>query len=616
MTLKLLRKKVKNLEWHHAYYLLAIIDIFTILAALSLTQALMSTYESSVDSNRKMSTSVSEFIKLGYIAQSVNEPGNRVFETKDVESELLSLNQNLVWFNTALNRARENLANGFSLSQLDRLDTSLVALSKSMDDMVNETHLIFSAIRQSDLQLAGRHMSMMDSYYYKVTQAIGDMTQYISDIQLRHLEQQVLEANRIKKFEIIISIVVLIIITSVTVYGHKLGQKLKRNASHIKRALVEAQQSKKAKETFLANMSHEIRTPMNGILGLLKLIDTQALSSESKNYLKLASASADSLLLIINDILDLSKIEHSQLQIENQVFNVKELVEQQLEIYQHTSKDNSAVSLSLDITQLQHIFLKTDKYRLLQVFNNLLNNALKFTESGKVEVSVKTQVITDGVLLTIDVSDTGIGIAEEQQSMIFDQFTQADATTTRKFGGTGLGLAISKKLCQLMGGDLTLRSELNKGSCFTLTVLAESADSEPSTLPQDSCEDSVPLNLHVLIAEDNRINQVLIKKLLKNMACTFDIANSGQEVLDILGAQHDVILMDCSMPVLDGYQATKAIRAMDTELSTSKIIAVTANSMPEDKQKCLDAGMDDYITKPIISEQLYQALMKIKVSRE
>lgn len=616
--LKRLKAGILKLEWHQLYYILAIIDILTILAALSLTQLLMTTYEESVYNNRLMSSSVGEFTKLGFIAQGVNEPGNRIFETKDPVAERQALRQSVVWFNTAFSRAQSNLGEVFTSEQQQRIRQETEKLKQSMKLMVSESEMVFLAVEQNDLVLAGKHMSAMDAHYYQATQAIGDVSQYISDIQNLHFIDQIAEAKAIKRYEIVISIVVLLIITLVTVYGHKLGKRLKANSQAIQESLLAAQQSSKAKEMFLANMSHEIRTPMNAVLGMLKLINTEKLDKEDRRYLKLASSSADNLLIIINDILNFSKSEQNQITLEYVTFDINALISEQVELYQHANKQKN-INLVCDNNKVDQNWLKGDSSRLIQVLNNLLNNAYKFTHEGSITVIIETIALDTEVKLTLKVKDTGIGIPSDKLTSIFDVFTQADVSTTRKYGGTGLGLAISKRICQLMGGDLEASSEINEGSCFTASFsMLEANESEVSAIKEhkaiETTDDLKPLNLHLLVAEDNRVNQILIKKLLDKMGCSYDIASDGEQAIKLLSDKHQAILMDCLMPNLDGFEATQKIKASG-KFEQLPIIAVTANSMPEDRQKCFNAGMTGYVSKPIEFAELYKELAKVARAR-
>jgi len=604
----------KNLRWHHVYYVLAAIDLITIIAALMLTQWLVMSYEQSVHDNKRMSLNVNEFIKLGYIAQSVNEPGNRVFETRDVNTEKLALAQNLTWFNTASRHARTNLENSFSTNELNKLNVHLDALTLAMSAMVAETNNIFIATNKGQERVAGKHMTAMDAQFYQITRSLGAITQYITDIQNEHFEKQVNKAKQIEYYEMAISVIVIMIISMVTLFGHRLGKKLKENEDKISESLEQAKQSALVKEQFLANMSHEIRTPMNATLSLLKLMDREALSSKDKRYLKLALVSGENLLCIINDILNLSKIESDKMELENLDFNVNELIKDQVSIYQE-SYANEEVKLHLNFTNICTTWLKGDYHKLTQVFTNLLNNAFKFTAKGEITVVVATKKVEQTIVLSIEVNDTGIGIAEDKIDKIFEPFSQADASTTRDFGGTGLGLTISKKICQQMGGDLTVTSKESCGSSFKLKVFLgigeklPSADDSPNTNEiNEETTSFKPLNIHLLVAEDNRINQLVLKDALTKMGCSFDIAKNGQEALELLNDEHCAVIMDCMMPIKDGYQATQDIRELRSSLSSIYILALTANSLEGDKEKCLQSGMNDYLSKPVVFHDLYRKL--------
>ncbi len=608
------KKLVKRLSWHHIYYGLAIIDILTIVAALTLTQVLMTTYEDSVESNKRMSKNISEFIELGVLAQAVNEPGNRVFETRDVKIENLALEKTLNKFNIALSNAQKNLKLSFNERQVVNINKKLTSTDLAMQNMVGESRLIFQAINNNMDKKAGEHMSLMDAQFYNVTTSLGNVTQYISDIQNAHFEQQVKRAKEIKQIEIIISLFVLVIVISVTIFGHKLGKTLKGKEQQIRNSLEKAYHSAQAKEQFLANMSHEIRTPLNATLSLMKLIDNKALSEKDQEYLKLSMQSSTNLLAIINDILNLSKIESGNIELEHLDFNVKQLLEDQIAIFRESyAEQNVPIKAELDLLTITG--LRGDRGKLTQVLTNILNNAFKFTSRGSITLNAETDIINDKVQLSIEVIDSGIGISAQQIERIFDPFSQADSSTTRQFGGTGLGLSISRKICRIMGGDLTVTSKEGIGSNFKIEVLLDKGELKtPSSETQSASDNKLDfknLNLHVLVAEDNMVNQVVIKALLTKMNCTFDIAENGQQALELLNEKHNLVIMDCQMPIKDGYQATKEIRSLNSEQRDIPIIALTANSLEGDKEKCLQAGMNDYLSKPIQIDELYQILSTI-----
>ena len=365
---------------------------------------------------------------------------------------------------------------------------------------------------------------------------------------------------------------------------------------------VKAELANIAKSEFLANMSHEIRTPMNGILGMLKLLMKQPLPEESARHAQLALNSAESLLVIINDILDFSKIEAGKLNVERIPFNLVKLIEEFQQSMLLNLREKS-LSHSLDLSKLKHIQVLGDPHRIRQILVNLYSNAIKFTENGGIGLTVKSG---DQNEVIFSITDSGIGISQDNQAHLFDKFTQADSSTTRMFGGTGLGLSICKQLCELMGGKIWLESTLNKGSTFSFSLpLAKTQQVQTglNSSNQTELNTSASQSIPVLLVEDNLINQEVAKDLLSDLGFVVEIANNGQEALDHLSKEqsYQMILMDCQMPILDGYETTKAIRSgkVGSRYQSIPIIAMTANAMNGDREKCLASGMDDYITKPL-----------------
>jgi signal transduction histidine kinase/CheY-like chemotaxis protein len=373
-----------------------------------------------------------------------------------------------------------------------------------------------------------------------------------------------------------------------------------------------------ARSLFLANMSHEIRTPINGVLGMLQILGASSLNQEQQRFLGLAKDSATSLLGIISDILDFSKVDSGKLTLEKVPVDLDKLLNNCVDIFKPRAQDKS-IKLIKQFDSIQNIIAVADPTRLRQICANLLSNAIKFTHQGQVTISTKLAVIDHTkAALTITVADSGIGISSTQLAQLFLPFSQADVSTTRKFGGTGLGLSIVKSLCQLMNGDVTVQSSLEKGSTFNATIELEITPNEPAkikTLVQAS--DSLNLEgLRILVVEDNEINQVVVGEMLKQQHIDFDIASDGLEALAILQHQakhkrfYSLVLMDCQMPNMDGYEATKQIRQLPLPMASMPIIALTANALTGEREKCYASGMNDYISKPIEQRLLYSIIKK------
>jgi len=375
------------------------------------------------------------------------------------------------------------------------------------------------------------------------------------------------------------------------------------------------------KSSFLANMSHEIRTPMNGILGMVQLLQNTRKDPEQQRYLDIIQRSGDSLLSLINDILDLSKIEAGYTEIEKAPFDLSAVVEGVVDLMRPKAYEKS-IGLSAVLESPPPRWYIGDSFRLRQVILNIVGNAIKFTSTGKVTIFVQCEDLTEeSASVVISVADTGIGISEKELSRVFDKFHQADQSTTRKHGGTGLGLAISRELVSLMGGTISLASTLGVGSTFTVTLpLMRTSDPDQAQATNDlvaisgiAQSRSPGAGSRILVAEDDLTNQIVIEEILKTGGFEVVIASSGLRVLDLLADRpFDLILMDCHMPELDGYQTTARIRAMEGSQRHIPIVALTASASAEDRQRCLNVGMDDHLSKPVHVQGLWDVLRKWK----
>jgi signal transduction histidine kinase/ActR/RegA family two-component response regulator len=616
-------------KWYLVYYILAVLDVITVLASLTLNHQIMQIYVNSVAMSQEWEKRETEYARLSELANNVNAPGNDVFDSRNVAAESERLRLALFAYNAQFTAVLDEMDGNVRPIEAALLLDAFDKIERAMQEMTAEAQLIFGYFDAGQPERAGERMATMDRKYAGVLRAFAHLFSNVRTIRRTHFEQQVRAAEWLKRVEYLIMGLAILMIGGALVYGSRISRSARaaeaERSEHIAalgRARAEADQANRAKSSFLATVSHEIRTPLNSIFLTLEMLEDPGSNDERKACLAVARSSGRSLKRIIDDLLDLSRIESGRIAFECARFDLSALVHELLAPYVHRAAAKG-VSLAIRIAPEVPPAVEGDPTRFGQIITNLVDNAVKFTAAGSVEVcvSLRPPPPHDGaqprgniVPLRVAVRDTGIGVAPEQQERIFEDFVQGDESTAAKYGGIGLGLGIVRRLVRLMKGELGLCSTPGGGSTFWFDLdlaasrgelLASSAHAAPR-----HWEEALA-GRRILLVEDVPESRTLTAAVLGQLGMKVDLAAGGADAVAAFRAnRYDAILMDIGLPVMDGFEATRRIRERENGDSEVPIIALTAQVSQGIFEQCLDAGMDDYLAKPVTRDSMVAALWR------
>ncbi len=626
-------------RWHRLYFLLAAFNILTVCISLYINHDLTAMYESSVVANRVWADRLVEYAHLNALAIETNAPGNDVFESQDVEEASARLDAKFSSFQEGLTAARQELVQDLPKDARSVLVPQFDLVEEAMGIQVEEARSIFSNIRNRDMKGAGERMAAMDHAFYNVTGALASITRDVQNLQHTEIEEQASLAVSMRSVEYALVALVAAMVGLAVLYGTKLADRARVTDRKLRDLVriaqvnaARAEAADLAKSEFLANMSHEIRTPMTAILGFAQNIADNVTEPENVAAIETVTRNSENLLGIINDILDLSKLEAGKMTIECRQCHPCKIIAE-VESLMRVLADAKGLPFTVEYMSAIPETIQSDPARLRQILINLIGNAIKFTESGSVRLLTRFVDETKASSLQFDITDTGRGMSQGMIATLFQPFMQADSSSTRKCGGTGLGLTISQRFAKLLGGDITVpKTELGVGTTFRASITtgpvddvtmiehALSATVAAGAEPTATRPELPSLQgLRILLAEDGPDNQRLISFVLKKANADVTVEENGKLALDAAltardaGKPFDCILMDMQMPVMDGYEATRQLRR---EGYTGPIVALTAHALVGDREKCIQAGCDDYATKPIDRKTLIETILRNRVPTE
>ena len=601
------------LKWYRVYYALAALDVLTVAASLTLGYFMMQIYVDSVATSQQWARREADYRQLAALARAVNAPGNDVFDSGNAAAESARLRSALARFNDHFGAVRAELARGASPREAGVLGRSFDAIERTMREMLAEAELIFAYFDAGLAEAAARRMATMDRKYASVNEAMALLLSGVGEIRQEHFEQQLRTAGTLRQLEYLILGLAALMIAGALYYGSRIHRAARAAEAEraaqfevLIRARAEADAANQAKSRFLAVMSHEVRTPLNTMILALQLLESPASAEEKRGYAALARSAARSLQRLTDDVQQFFKLEAGKTALERVCFDIRALLHDVLATYVRRAGEKG-VSLRVAVDPAVPKLLEGDPLRLGQMLANLVDNAVKFTDAGEIEVSVQRRA----VLLRFAVRDTGIGLTPAEHTRVFDEFVQAHDLTTRKHGGMGLGLAIVRRLVALMDGELGVDSTPGRGSTFWFDIELPSGEAEQAPTAQSAWREELLAGRRVLLVEDAPDGREVSAAVLRRLGLEVDVACDGAQAVAAAAAKrYDAVLLDIAMPVMDGFAAARRIRDDERGGREVPIIAISAHATHAMFDRCLDAGIDDCLAKPLTREGLAAALLR------